>query len=182
MKIAIIGVGHVGSTIAYSLIPHCKILYLMDIDRARLEGEFRDLRHAAYFINNKCEIIKGHYKDTRYCDYVIICVGHSRGKAKKDMNKIFDINLPVVRNIINKFTKKFNKEILIVTNPPKEITEALYAEHNLYPKMTPISETLDRARSNIDNKSGMYILLRKGYTNWGIAAAVTMYIMRHGLK
>lgn len=171
--VTIIGVGRVGSAVAFALIPHCSRIYLVDSNAKRLEGEFRDLRHSAWFINRKCIIEKGTIEDANKSAYAIICVGKARSSSKESTEDLFDDNYPIVKKICSRIKVK----TLILTNPTEKIATKIKEELKIH--AIPIGGALDKARLQIDNVKGGYIIDRKGHTNWGVAGNVVEFLRKN---
>lgn len=117
-KIAVIGVGFVGSSFAYSLMIHGVVseIVLIDIDRKRAEGEAMDLNHGLSFVQ-PARIWAGDYPDCEGADIVVITAGLAQ-KPGESRLKLVGRNVEIFRQIIPKI-KEYNKEciLLIVTNP-----------------------------------------------------------------
>ena len=121
MKIAIIGVGSVGSAIATAVqktgLAHEIILFDRDGIRARAAAE--DLGHASAFSFDIKINAVSNYRAIRGCEIVIIAAGANQkpGETRTDLLRknsevIKDIIPRVMENIDNK-----NVKIIIVTNP-----------------------------------------------------------------
>jgi len=146
----------------------------MDSNENRLEGEFRDLRHSAWFINKDCVIEKGNIMDANRSDYAIICAGKPRKSSMESTDDLFDDNYPVVKAI----WEKLNIKTLILTNPTERLAGTLNKEVFRKPMAVPVGGGLDKAREQIDGIKGGYIIDRKGHTNWGVAGEVVEFIRR----
>lgn len=117
-RIAIIGVGRVGTTIAYSLITKNLVseLLLVDIDTQRCEGEVRDLSDALAFCET-AHIRQANINQLKEIDIIIISAGHAQkpGESRIDLYKK---NKPIVQSIIKEISPNNPHAItLIITNP-----------------------------------------------------------------
>ena len=121
MKIAVIGVGTVGSAIATAVqktgLAHEIVLFDVDGIRARAAAE--DLGHASAFSYDIKIDAVSNYRGIRGCEIVIIAAGANQkpGETRMDLlNKnatvIKDIVPRVMANVDNK-----NVKLIIVTNP-----------------------------------------------------------------
>ena len=121
MKIAIIGVGSVGSAVATAVqntgLAHEIILFDRDGIRARAAAE--DLGHASAFSYDIKITAASNYRAIRGCEIVIIAAGANQkpGETRTDLLQknaavISDIIPRVMANVDNKRVK-----IIIVTNP-----------------------------------------------------------------
>ncbi len=124
-KIALIGVGFVGSSFAYSLMIHGTVseIVLIDIDRKRAEGEAMDLNHGLSFVQ-PARIWAGDYPDCEGADIVVITAGLAQ-KPGESRLKLVDRNVEIFRQIIPKI-KEYNKKciLLVATNPVDIMTYA----------------------------------------------------------
>ena len=85
--IAIIGVGSVGSTIAYALLLKnlAAELILIDTNPQRVDGELKDLSDALGF-TYVSRIMQGTYQDARRADIIIISAGRPQNREKVELN------------------------------------------------------------------------------------------------
>ncbi|HZK66683.1 MAG TPA: L-lactate dehydrogenase [Chloroflexota bacterium] len=123
MKISMIGAGRVGSTTLYTLLlgGDASEMVIVDIDKARAEGEALDLRHALSVTNN-CKISSGDYDATEGSDMVIITAGIPRkpGDTRLDLLKK---NTELMQGILDGVLK-YNKDcfLFMVSNPVDVLT------------------------------------------------------------
>ena len=123
-KCAIIGVGDVGATTAFSLMQSGLFseLVLIDIDKDRAVGEAEDLGHALPFLS-PMEIYAGGYPDL--CDAALIII--TAGAAQESGETRLDLvrrNTEIFRTVIENICQ-YNKNaiLLTVTNPVDILTE-----------------------------------------------------------
>jgi len=149
--VCIVGVGNVGSTIAYNIltddfiIKKIKELILCDIDKSRLESEYKDLI-SAYIIKSKnildkIDIIKC---DSLFpADVYIITAGES--KYIKSRDELFEKNKKIVENILKEILD-YNPDakIIMVTNPSTRLVKEVGL--NYFQTVIPIGLQLDNAR------------------------------------
>lgn len=123
MKISMIGAGRVGSTTLYTLLLEGGVteMVIVDIDKARAEGEALDLRHALTLTQN-CRILAGDYDATEGSDMVIITAGIPRkpGDTRLDLLKR---NTELMSGILEGVLK-YNTEtfLFMVSNPVDVLT------------------------------------------------------------
>lgn len=118
-KVAIIGAGNVGSTIAFSLMVNgiCSEIALIDKNGLRAEGEALDLRHCMQFTNMMTIVAGDSYELVAGADVIVIAAGFAQkpGESRTDLlQKNSEVMAEVIPSIM-----KFNKTsiILMVTNP-----------------------------------------------------------------
>jgi L-lactate dehydrogenase len=123
IKVAIIGLGKVGATTAFSLMTQTEIkeIVLIDINKAKAEGEAMDLNHGLAFIDNK-NIYAGDYKDLKDADFVIVTAGVNQkpGETRIDLA---GKNIKIIEEIMTKSVAVNKTAIyLIVSNPVDVLT------------------------------------------------------------
>jgi L-lactate dehydrogenase len=122
-KAGIVGVGMVGSTIAYtlSLKGLFQELILIDSDKERAEGEAMDISHGLLY-SYPSLIRAGDYSDLRDADLVILTAGAAQkpGETRLDLVKkntgIFQSILPQIK------ASGFDGILLVVANPVDILT------------------------------------------------------------
>lgn len=168
MKIQIIGVGVVGSTIANNIIIGAydvDSLILCDVDEERLLGQFRDLCDSKNISARDLTIIPVTKPEYR-ADIHIICVGER--VYKESVNELMAVNFKLVKELV----KVISGKILIVTNPSDKITRLLKFKGY---DVEVAGNLLDKIREG-RGYTGKDIRLLKGYTNFGISAEILKYI------
>ena len=120
-KIAIIGAGSVGATIAYALILHkvAANIYLIDPVEAVVRGQVYDLEDALFLSNTK--VSQGSYKDVDTADIIVITAG-AKQKPGETRDDLIDRNLNILKSILGSFTPKSDAVIILVSNPVDVLT------------------------------------------------------------
>ena len=124
-KITILGVGNVGATIAYTLTQGglASEIVLVDINRAKAEGEAMDIMHGAPF-STPLNIYAGDYPDAAGSDLVVITSGIGR-KPGQSRLELAGINTEMFREIAPKIASYCpNAVYIIVSNPVDVLTQA----------------------------------------------------------
>jgi malate/lactate dehydrogenase len=161
VSVAIIGTGHVGSSLAFSLIFHPKVenVFLVDNDAEKMQGEIDDLNAASWLLVNGEMFYEWKNQEA---DFIFICAGFARGiinSVHESDSSLFEANKPVIGRILKKLPKE---KCWIITNPSKMLGECFGVKY--------LGEKLDEVRQENGLMSGLEILDLKGFTNWGIAA------------
>ena len=133
-KIAVLGTGNVGATIAYALTLQgvCSEIVLVDINKEKAEGEALDITQCAACVPS-VKIWSGEYKDIAGSDVVIITfgVGRKPGQTRLDLAAI---NVNILKSVIkeNDF-KKIAPDALyvVVSNPVDVMTYVLMKDAGL---------------------------------------------------
>ena len=223
MKVAVIGLGKVGSTIAYSLLcglKELKELALVDIVEPLLEGERLDLGHAAMLLNPALKVSASKsYAVTKGSEFIVVTAGRARtNEATRD--ELAEFNSKIIRLVCVEI-KQYAPQatVLVLTNPSSKMAEL--ASSMLDNKVIAMDNQLDTARlryyvrevtgvvgnsrvfgehgedmkfeitagltaeqkADVMEKTrgtGAKLVGLKGYTNWGIAAAVLNEIKNQG--
>lgn len=122
-RIAIVGAGAVGATLAYALMMrgHADEIVLIDIDRAKAEGEAMDLRHGLPFVR-PVDVHVGDYADCAGADIVVITAGAASRPGETRLDLV-NRNAGIFRQIIPEIVR-FNSDgiLLVVTNPVDVLT------------------------------------------------------------
>ncbi len=125
-KVAIVGAGDVGATIAYvmSIKSTVREVALINRTRAKAEGEAMDINHGVSFAK-PMDVYAGGYEDCKNAKMVIITAGAAQepGQTRLDLAKK---NTDIVCQIADKILEHEPNPILfIVTNPVDVITYAV---------------------------------------------------------
>jgi L-lactate dehydrogenase len=147
-KVAVVGVGLVGSTFAYTLLLSgiASEIVLIDVNRERAEGEAMDLNHAVPFAH-PTKICAGDYSDCEGAAITVIAAGTGQkpGESRLDLVKR---NTAIFGQIIPKVAEANPEGIIVVaTNPVDVLTYVTIKLAGLPPRRVFGSGTiLDTAR------------------------------------
>lgn len=147
-RIVIVGAGHVGATLAYSLVLDglAPEIVLIDQDQRRAEGEAMDLNHAVPF-STPCRIWAGSYDDCAGASVVVLTAGAGQrpGETRLDLAVR---NAAIFGDVVPRITRAAPDAILLVaTNPVDVLTYATWKLSGLPPQRVIGSGTiLDTAR------------------------------------
>lgn len=118
-KVVLIGTGLVGMSFAYAGLNQgiCDELVLIDVNRARAEGEAMDLNHGLAFAGNHMKIRTGDYADTRDADIVVVCAGVPQTPGETRIS-LLGRNAEIFRQVISAcMDAGFDGIFLIASNP-----------------------------------------------------------------
>lgn len=123
-KVAVIGVGYVGASIAYALTVRsiAREIVLIDRDASIAQGEALDIRHGMPFMGTS-QVYAGSYADCAGCDLIIICAGRNRrpGETRRDL---VDQNVGIMNSVIDALKTHYTHgAILVVANPVDILTK-----------------------------------------------------------
>ncbi len=122
-KVAVIGVGFVGSSIAYALALRdiAREIVLIDVDHKRAEGEAKDIRHGLSSMGTP-ELYAGDYDDCEGCDLIIITAGRGRRPGESRFDLAGD-NVAIMKEVIEKIRPHYTGgAVMIVSNPVDILT------------------------------------------------------------
>lgn len=150
MKVSIIGMGHVGSTVAFALVVKglCDDIVLVNRTHRKAEGEAADLQHAAAFVNRAISIVAGDIDATAKSDVVIFCVSAPVDANYRDRSMLAPANAALLRLWIKPLVDRSpNCILIIVTNPVDAMTYLAWKLSGLPPERVIGTGTLiDSAR------------------------------------
>lgn len=148
VRVAVVGVGNVGATFAYALLLSglASEIVLIDLNRARAEGEAMDLNHTVPF-THPTRIWAGDYSDCAGAAVTMLAagVGQKPGQSRLDC---IQANARMWREIVPEIARQNPHGILLVaTNPVDALTYAAWKLSGLPPNQVLGSGTiLDTAR------------------------------------
>lgn len=169
MKVMIVGVGKLGSTIAFLTILRLKPEKVILSDVKNLTGDVLDLSHACKGLNIETEVTT----KIEPCDFIIITAGFARSKEIETHDKLFDLNAPLIKEIIKNLGEsiKKNTKVIVMTNPVERMTEVV---RKILPEnyVDCPEEILMKMRDN--KELGWEIVSTKGYSNFGPAVSAVL--------
>jgi len=133
-KAAIVGCGFVGASIAFRFLQQGLFsqLVLLDVDRAKAEGEAMDLSDGLPY-GSSMEITAGTYDDVADCALIVITAGANQKPGETRLDLIGK-NTAILRSILAEITgRDFGGILLVVSNPVDVLTYAAWKLSG-YPK------------------------------------------------
>ncbi len=127
-KVGLVGTGMVGTSFAYALMQRslANELVLIDIDRARAEGEAMDLNHGLPFVR-PMRIYAGDYNDLAGADLIVIAAGVNQrpGETRLDL---LSRNAAIFRDVIPQILRANDDGIIVVATNPVDILTTISAQ------------------------------------------------------
>lgn len=127
-KVAIIGAGYVGSSIAYALALRdvAREIVLIDINHDKTDGEAKDIRHGLPAMGT-ADLYAGDYSDCEDCDLIIITAGRGRkpGESRLDLT---NENVKIMKSVIESIQQHYTRGVLLVISNPVDILTFKAAE------------------------------------------------------
>ena len=127
-KVGILGLGHVGAHVAYSLAIQgiADELVLVDMKEQKLASEVQDLRDAVAYMPHRVTINGGDFADLGDCDVIVNSVGKIELLETHDRLTEMDFTIAAVRGYVDKIKASgFNGVLINITNPCDIVTREL---------------------------------------------------------
>jgi L-lactate dehydrogenase len=124
VKVAIVGAGHIGITLAYTLFIKGLVSEIAIVDRTREKayGEALDMTHALAAASRSVKIYSGDYRACEGAKVIIVAAGAATVKGQSRLD-IVAANAAIFADIVPKIVKyNCHAVILVVTNPVDVIT------------------------------------------------------------
>lgn len=120
-KVAIIGAGFVGSSIAYALTIRnlANEIILIDVNETRARGEAMDIQHGIPYMGTS-SVRAGNYSDCRNCDLIIITAGRPRRPGETRLDMIAD-NIGIMKNVVDQIKPYYTHSVIMVVSNPVDI-------------------------------------------------------------
>ncbi|AFH63729.1 L-lactate dehydrogenase [Paenibacillus caseinilyticus] len=147
-RIAVIGVGAVGSTSAYTLLlrERADELVLIDANHEKAVGDALDMNHGLPFLG-RTKVWAGTYEDCRDAEIIVITAGaaQKQGETRIDLLKR---NASIFDSIIGEVTKVNSHGILLIATNPVDVMSYLSLKKSQWPahRVIGTGTLLDSAR------------------------------------
>lgn len=127
-KVAIVGAGAVGSSIAYALTLRnlASEIVLIDVDTKRAYGEALDIQHGISYMGMS-SVRAGSFEDCANCDLIIITAGRARRVGETRLDMIAD-NVGIIKNVSDNIKKYYTHGVIMVVSNPVDILTHKVAE------------------------------------------------------
>lgn len=133
-KVAVVGCGFVGAACAFTLMQRglYSEMVLIDIDRARAEGEAMDIAHGLLFAR-PMNIYAGTYDDAADASMVIVTAGANQkpGETRLDLVKK---NSRILLSVLDELKRRKFAGILLVVSNPVDILTHVAQRHSGLPE------------------------------------------------
>lgn len=150
MKVTIVGTGHVGATLAYSVVLQglAERLVLINRDQRKADGNALDLRHTASMVRHPIKVRSGDISESENSDVVVFTISVPMDKECPDRRSMAEGNAELIRQWMPELAKASpNAVFLIVTNPVDVMTWATLQVTDLSPnRVCGIGTIVDSAR------------------------------------
>ena len=127
-KVAVIGSGYVGASIAYALTIKdlASEIVLIDVNTERAAGEARDIQHGIPYMGTS-SVRAGTYSDCSDCNLIIITAGRARRPGETRLDMISD-NIGIMKSVIKRVKEYYTRGVILVVSNPVDILTYKAAE------------------------------------------------------
>lgn len=120
-KVAIIGAGFVGSSIAYALALRdvAREIVLIDINKEKAQGEAMDIRHGLPAMGT-VDLYAGGYSDCADCDLIIITAGRGRRQGESRLD-LMNENVRIAKQAVDSIKEYYTRGVIMLISNPVDI-------------------------------------------------------------
>lgn len=124
-KVGIIGAGHVGADVAFSLVTQglCDVIVLLDENEPKAASQALELRDMASLTASRVQVIANDYSELRDPDVLVIAVGPKTLLREDRLEELAETRAAVREVIPRVIASGFGGVILNITNPCDVITQ-----------------------------------------------------------
>lgn len=148
-RVALIGAGAVGSSFAYQMSTAglCEELVIIDVNKAKAEGEAMDLNHGTPFSSSPMRIWAGDYMDCREAEVVVITAGAPQKPGETRLDLVAK-NALIMKEMIRQIMDSGFDGLIVVASNPVDIMAHLAWKYSDLPKSRVFGSgtVLDTAR------------------------------------
>ena len=127
-KVAIIGAGFVGASIAYAMALRdiAREIVIVNRTKEKVIGEVMDIRHGIPSMGTT-DVYVGDYPDCADCDLIIICAGRNRKPGENRLD-LTNENVEIMRSVISQIQPYYTRGIILIISNPGDILTYKVAE------------------------------------------------------
>jgi len=148
-KATVIGVGSLGSCIAYELAARGIVdqIVLIDVYRELAEGNAEDIAQAMAFRSN-VEVVAGDYRDADESQVVIVTAGKPRTPDMKSRMDLLNANLRIIESVASNVKKIRGEPVVVTLTNPVDVMNYVMWRRTGFDRMRVIGSAgmLDSAR------------------------------------
>ncbi len=148
-RAAVVGVGSVGSCIAYEIANRGLVdeLVLINLNKDLAEGNAADIEQSTAFRNN-AKITAGDYKDAEGSQVIVVAAGKPRTPEMKSRMELLEVNRKIIEEVASNLRKIGGEFIIITLTNPLDVMNYLMWKHTGLDRRRVIGSSgmLDSAR------------------------------------
>ena len=166
-KVAIIGAGFVGASIAYALTIRklAREIVLIDIHEEKTIGEALDIQHGIPDMGIS-SVKAGNYEDCKDCDLIIITAGRNRKPGETRLDLIAG-NSAILKNVVDQMKPHYTKGVIMIVSNPVDVLVYQCTKWMGLPNGMVFG-----TGCILYSEMGATIIKGKGRTHYGIATCV----------
>ena len=149
IKVAIIGVGNLGSSIGYEIAGRGIVdeLVLIDTIRELAEGNAADIEQALAFRNNM-KVYAGGYEDAKGSDVVIVTAGKPRTPDMRSRMELLRSNMKIIRDVALELREIGGAPVVITLTNPVDVMNYLMWSYTQFDRRRTVGSAgqLDSSR------------------------------------
>lgn len=149
LKVSVIGVGNLGSCIAYEIANRgiAREIILVDVIKGLAEGNALDIGHAIAFKNNT-DVYAGDYNDIKGSDIIVVAAGRARSPEMKTRLELLEVNKKIINDVAQNLRRMCDDAIVVTLTNPVDIMNYLMWKYTGFPRRRVIGSAgmLDSAR------------------------------------
>lgn len=126
-KVGIVGVGHVGADVAFSLVTQglCDVIVLLDENQPKAASQALELRDMASLVASRVRVIANDYAELHDADVLVVAVGPKTLLREDRLEELAETRAAVRQVIPQVVASGFAGVILNITNPCDVITQII---------------------------------------------------------
>lgn len=127
-KVAIVGAGFVGASIAYAMALRdiAREIVIVNRTKEKVIGEVMDIRHGIPSMGTT-DVYVGDYPDCADCDLIIICTGRNRKPGENRLD-LANENVKIMSSVIGQMQPYYTRGIILIISNPVDILTYKVAE------------------------------------------------------
>lgn len=127
-KVAIIGAGFVGASIAYAMALRdiAREIVIINRTKEKVIGEVMDIRHGIPSMGTT-DVYAGDYSDCADCDLIIICTGRNRKPGENRLD-LAQGNTEILYSVVQQVKEYYTRGIVLIISNPVDILTYKTAE------------------------------------------------------
>lgn len=126
-KVGIVGAGHVGADVAFSLVTQglCDVIVLLDENQPKAASQALELRDMASLVSSRVKVVANDYGELHDADVLVVAVGPKTLLREDRLEELAETRAAVRQVIPQVIASGFGGVILNITNPCDVITQII---------------------------------------------------------
>lgn len=126
-KVGIVGAGHVGADVAFSLVTQglCDVIVLLDENQPKATSQALELRDMASLVSSRVKVLANDYAELHDADVLVVAVGPKTLLREDRLEELAETRAAVRQVIPQVIASGFDGVILNITNPCDVITQII---------------------------------------------------------